>query len=299
LNIHLNAFILLSLLACSLRAGTPAEPPEFFQTGKIRLLARLEARILENQKQIDQLRVLIQKYGKEAPPAQNNQALEYSIDTPHDLEQAVARQKRQLAILSLIKKEDAGRVPALLETLFLPCDQGDCDTSLYWEVEDSIAAFGTLALQPLLPRFQTLDTQRQWSVLRLLLQIQPRQCPTAVLDYALTETWLPIRLASLSIYKQNCAVDLYLRRLERLFVSETEAEFLLYLLNQMPRESWKKPQIQNHLIQLAQQQRIPFYQVFEQLCNLPADAITLDADALDISFWLVCHEERRKPFMLY
>jgi len=291
LKVDLVAFIVLSLLACTLRAGTPAEKPEPLQAGKILLLARLETHILESQKQIDELRALIGKSGKAASPAWNNHPPEFSVDAPHRLEQAVARQKRQRAMLALIKKEDAGRVPTLLETLFLPCDRRVCQNLVpYWEVEDSIAAFGALALQPLLVHFQTLDTQRKESILRLVLQIEPGQCPTAVLDDALTETWLPVRLLSLNVYKHNCAADVFIRRLERLFLAETDPEFLLHLLNQMPNESWKMPRLHNRLIQLAQEQRIPLYRAFEKLCNMPADAITLNADALDISFWLQAFE---------
>ena len=284
---RLFALVMLALLACIAHAAPQAATAADYQAGKVRLIQALDKNLLDRQKQIDELRVYIKKYGKSPPPDEDRQAMRFSIDPQHLLEDAVRHQQEQRVFLELVKQEDAARLPALLKTIFLSCDQGACQHQLdYSTTEDLIAAYGNLALQPLLDGFKSLDAPRRESVLNLLLRIEPLQCPVSNLDRALLDPVFRVRAASLNVYKKNCSSEVFNQRLAQLLAKETEPDFLLYLLDQLPDEGVQNTQVYNRLIRLTQEKRIPADKALTKLCAASMRVAKLDAPALRLPFWL-------------
>lgn len=279
---------LLWLLCCALLScAAQAAPLQEEDAGKARLVQKLEADLVENQKQIDELRGYIARYGKKPPPDQDRQAMRFAIDPQRALEGALQRQRDQRAFLDLIRQTDARQVPALLTAVLLSCEQGACQHRMnYLTAEDLIATFGTPALQPLLGSFKTLDAPRRESTLNLLLRIKPLQCPTGLLDRALGDAVFRVRAVALSVYRQNCTYAAFEQRLDQLLARETDAESLLYLLDQVPDEGEQSGRVYNRLIRLVQDKRIPADKALGKLCSQTMSAARLDVAVLNIPFWL-------------
>lgn len=268
-------------------AEAQAAPVSELQAGKARLVQKLEANQMEQQKRIGELRAYIKKYGKSPAHAEDGQALRFSIEPQQILDEEIRHQQERRAFLELIKKEDAQHIPALLQTIFLSCDQGACQHQLdYSTAEELIATFGSHALRPLLQSFKTLDAPRKESTLNLLVRIEPLQCPTTVLDRALTDPVFRVRAASLNVYNRNCAADAFYQRLNQLLAWESDPESLIYLLDQVPDDGKQNSLIYNRLIQLVQEQRVPVAKAFGKLCSRMMTPAKLDASELNIPFWL-------------
>lgn len=283
----LLAFVLLigAAQAAPLTSSMTASMDEV-NAGKARLLNKLETDLAESRKQADELRAYLRKYGSKPPPADDRQALRFSIDPQLVLNTALQRQQDQQAFLEMIRQTDARQIPQLLQTVFLSCEQGRCMHRLdYSAAEEAIAAFGAPALQPLLDGFKTLDAPRKESSLNLLLRITPAQCPTAVLDQALGDQVFRVRAASLNVYKRNCAAKAFDHSLNRLLERETEATHLIYLLDQVPEDGRQESQVFQRLIQLVQDRRIAVDQAFGKLCSRSMTNAPLNSARLDIPFW--------------
>lgn len=274
-------YLLLGFFVClaclSTRGVCAGEPVDAFQAGKTRLVNKLEASIKGYQKDADDLQAAIA--GKTD--------LQLSIDPKQFLSEMTKRLELQRIFLAAINKEDAHHIPDLLAANYKSCDQGVCqngvDASL---LDDAIVAFGTIALQPLLDNLQAFPASKKEGVLNLTLQVEPRQCPSVILDTSLRDTEFRVRAAALKVYKNNCAVDEFFQRLDQLLAAETNPEFLIYLLDEVPEGSAESTRFHNVLLRLIQEKRIPVDAGFTKLCAAAINVVKLDADAIDIPFWL-------------
>ncbi len=276
-------------------AGAQTGPCE---AGKARLVAKLSADMRARQAQIDGLLVIKKEHGvlPSILRAIKGKKLEedkiFISAVPKLLDEAVRSRKTLKAFLEEIKKEEAGRVPALLKSVFLSCGQNGCSNGLdYSGVADCITVFGGLALQPLLDGMSGLNAVQKEDVLNLMPSVEP-QCPKAVLDGALADPVFRVRSAALNVFKKNCAPSDFHQRLNGLLAGETNPEFLLSLLEQAPDESGQGPRVYDRLIRLVQDKRIPVDMAFGKLCTVMAGE-TLDASALDMQFWLNAFESHK------
>ena len=196
-----------------------------------------------------------------------------------------------------MEQEEAGRVPARLKSLFLSCGPNGCRDGLTpQDVEDFVVAVGEPAIQALLDGFGGLDAAKKENVLHLLLRVDPRPCPKAVLQGALSDPVFRVRSAALGVSRHNCPPGDYQKSLETLVARETDPEFLLSLLEQASGEGGRNAWRRNELIRLVQGGRIPVDRAFGQLCSATLSAERPDAAALNVPFWLSVfetHESRR------
>ena len=315
--------LLLVFQIGTIHAQTPAEPPIAFQAGKTRLIQKLEANLREQQKQIDELRAFVDQYGAECKPPRCTPPPIYCLDEQGKLKLPISPDcewkwriaplandpkwrfagnpltelkaqhehlQAQRNFLVLIKKEQAQNIPPLLKSVLLSCKQGVCQQQLnYSEVEDLIAAFGYLAFKPVLDEFKTLDANIKESILNLLLRVEPLQCPVAVLELALNDSVFRVRVAALGVFKKNCDYNTFQQHWAQLFKRETNPEYLLYLLDQIPDDDSRNTKVYNLVIDLIQNKRIPEENMqiaFGKLCAAPMQNATLDYAKLDIPFWL-------------
>lgn len=259
---------------------------EEMNAGKVRLLSKLETDLAESRKQADELRAYLRKYGSKPPPADDRQALRFSIDPQLLLNTALQRQQEQQEFLEIVRQTDARQIPDLLKAVLLSCEQGRCLHRLdYSAAEEAIAAFGAPALQPLLDSFKTLDMPRKESSLNLLLRIVPRQCPNTVLSQALNDQVFRVRAASLNVYKHNCTASAFEQSLNTLLERETDSSHLVYLLDQIPEDTGQNSMVFQRLIGLVQGRRIALDQAFGKLCSAAMSQAALNVNQLDIPFW--------------
>jgi hypothetical protein len=274
---HLLLGLFVFLACLNARETCASEPVDAFQAGKTRLVNKLETEIKAYEKDADDL--------KTATAGQSN--LQLAIDPKQFLREMTKRLELQRVFLAAINQEDAQHIPALLMTSYQSCDHGVClnglDASL---LDDAIVAFGVLALQSLLDNVQTLPAPKKEGVLNLTLQVEPRQCPSTILDTALRDPEFRVRAAALKVYKNNCTVDAFFQHLDQLLAAETNPEFLIYLLSEVPEDSVESARFHNVLLRLIQEKRIPVDVGFTKLCAAAMTSVKLDADAIDIPFWL-------------
>lgn len=270
--------VLIGFLAClSTRTACAGESVDAFQAGKSRLVSKVDAEIKAYEKDADDLRAATAGESK----------LQLSLDPKLFLREMTARLEQQRLFLATMNKEDPHHIPALLTANYLSCDQGVCqngvDASL---LEDAIVAFGILALQPLLDNLQGLAAPKKEGVFNLTLRVEPRLCPAAILDAAMHDPEFRVRAAALKVYKNSCASDAFFQHLDQLLAMETNPEFLIYLLDQVPEDSVESTRFHNVLVRLIQEKRIPVDLGFAKLCAATMTLVKLDVDAIDIPFWL-------------
>jgi len=293
--VHLAPITLLALTVAVGGRASPGTPAE--QTGKARLVEKLEAGIREDQERIDDLRAPLQAGAKGPPSGPGPSALDPAELRRNVLSASMRHRDALTALLGIVEQEAAGRIPARLQSLFLSCGPRGCRDGLtLQEAEDFIVAFGAPALQALLGGFGSLDSAKKETVLHLLLRVDPRLCPEAVLKEALSDPVFRVRSAALAVCRRNCAPAEFQRSLESLLARETDPEFLLHLLEQASGETSRNGWRYGELIRLVQSGRIPPDKAFGQLCSATVSGEKPDAAVLDVPFWwnvFETHESRR------
>lgn len=273
-------------------SGTPAE-----KTGKARLVELLRAGLREEQQRVEELRSAPGRNGETPPPGREPLALDPAELRRNLLEAAQRHQGTLRALLGSVEQEDAALVPARLKSLLLSCGPHGCrDGLLLQEVEEFVVAFGAPALQALLDGFDTLDAAKKESVLHLLLRVEPRPCPKAVLERALSDPVFRVRFAALEASRQSCAPGEFRKSLETLLARETDPDFLLTLLDQASREKGRSGWSFNELIRLVQSGRIPAEKAFGPLCSATVSGEKPSGAALNVPFWwnlFATHASRR------
>jgi hypothetical protein len=282
--------------AITVGGGTSSEAPAE-RAGKARLVDRLEAGLRDDRKRIEELRALIRQDAGGPHSVPEHSAIDPAALRRNILDASLRHQRAWSALLAVVEQEEADRIPARLKSLFLSCGPKGCRDGLTMlEAEDLIAVFGVPALHALLDRFGELDPAKKESVLNLLLRVDPRLCPEAVLTGALSDPVFRVRSAALGVCRRNCAPGGYQKSLTALLARETDPEFLLYLLEQVSGEDGRNPWRYNELIRLVQSRRIPVDKAFGQLCSATMAGEKPDAAALNVPFWLnvfETHESRR------
>ena len=288
--------VVLLTLAVIVRAQANSDSPEE-RAGKARLVERVEAGIREDQKRIDELTAPRRPGEKDPAESRRPWAIEPAELRRNVLSASVRHQGALRSFLGAVGQEEAGRLPARLTTLFLSCGPGGCRDGLTLEeVEDFVAVFGEPALQSLLGAFDALEASKKERVLYLLLRVEPRLCPQAVLQGALSDPVFRVRSAALGVSRRNCSPGDFRKSLEMLLARETDPDFLLSLLEQVPGENGRNAWRYDALIRMVQSGRVPAGKAFAQLCSATFSGEKPDAATLDVPFWRTIfetHESRR------
>ncbi len=292
----LLAPVALLVLAVSVPALANSESPAE-RAGKARLVERLESGVRDDQKRIDELQAPRRPGTKDPAPGHGPWAIDPAELRRNILSASIRHQGTLRAFLGVVEQEDARRLPERLKTLFLSCGPSGCRDGLTLEeVEDFVAVFGVPAVQALLDGFSGRDASKKERVLNLLLRVEPRLCPKSVLEGALADPVFRVRSAALGVCRRNCSPGDFRRSLETLLARETDPEFLLSLLEQVPGENGRNAWRYNELIRLVQSGRVPAEKAFGQLCSATLSGEKPEADTLDVPFWrnvFETHESRR------
>lgn len=283
--------VFLAPVALLLLALPPTAPPAWGTAaelaGKARLVEVLRAGLRDEQRRADELRAFARKDGDVPTSTPEPSAIDPETLRRNVLAASLRRQGAWRTLLGTLEEEEAGRIPARLEALLLSCGPNGCQGGLVLhEVEDFVVAFGAPALKPLLDGFGSLDGAKKEVALHLLLRIEPRECPKAVLAAALADPGFRVRSAALDVTRRNCPSGDYQKSLEDLLASETDPEFLLYLLEQVSGDGGRNAWRTNELIRLVQSGRIPADKAFGQLCSATLSGEKPDAAGLNVPFWL-------------
>lgn len=273
----------LSLATPVMAQESPAATSEL-ERSKARLLAALTRSVTEQENEKAAFQAQLEQQG--GMPTDQHGNPRFTIP----IEAVTAAAERRLAstknLLAQLQPRPAPAIPAFLSNLFLSCHEGLCTDGITNDVvDDSIAAFGLPALQPVLAQWPQLNEWRKETALYLLLRVEPRDCPIPTLQTARGDTVFRVRAAALRVTRKNCPESDFVAALNQLLADEQNPEFLLALLDEVPTESAQAAPFRNRLLTLAEQKRLPLDKAFAAICDASKGNLPLASGARDIAFW--------------
>jgi hypothetical protein len=276
-------------LATTVLAQEPIDTTEL-EHAKTRLLDTLTRSVTEQENEKAAFQALVQQQGGMPTDQRGNPRFTIPIET------VTAAAERRLAstqhLLQQLQPLPAPAIPAFLSNLFLSCHEGQCTDGITNDaVDDSIAAFGLSALQPVLAQLPKLNAGRKETALYLLLRVEPRHCPAPTLQAARGDTVFRVRAAALRITRKNCTETEFVAALNQLLADEQNPEFLLALLDEVPTDSAQAAPFRNRLLDLAEKKRIPLDKAFAAICDASKSNLPLETVKRDIAFWHKAYSE--------